>query len=500
MVSLNLSIDTFILVVRELKLHNEIRSINLVNEILKSLEDNKSSISANTVQGLTKVIDSLVRINNLDIKSTATKLSFLLKFNPDVYKNLINVMNEDVSDNYSLLITNMKKDIEYNHKKLSFVNFIKTFYNKIKNSKSNDNLALLNEFKEKLKDYDFTKSKIPGIIDEVDLDNEKSFEQIAKKIETNNKSSSRMKSGWNGLNEMLGGGFRRGETVLLSALQHQFKSGTLRSLFCQLVQYNKPFPTQSNKKPLALFISFEDDVEIIFDFIYKYLKYSLEGEVVKEDKNNKNDENKSLKYFGYIKSKLEITGFKTLILRVRADLWSYQTLVDKILDLEDKGYEVQILVTDYLSKLPLTGINNTGPMGTGVRDLLTRVRDFCCEKNILYLNAHQLSTEAKQLLRNGIPAEELVQEIANKGYYEGCKQLDQVVDLEIYQHIAKISKDNCKLTIQRGKRRFPEHIDESKRYFTLQFPNDVMCIPPDIALENTSDNKKIDKEEDFDIF
>lgn len=104
-------------------------------------------------------------------------------------------------------------------------------------------------------------------------------------------------------------------------------------------------------------------------------------------------------------------------------------------------------------------------------------------KNILLISCHQLSTEAKQLIRNGVPGIDFVKEIANKGYYEGSKQLDQVVDLELHQHIAKISNNKFYLTVQRGKRRYPEIIPEDKKYFMLPFPEKIPCIPPNIDYE-----------------
>ena len=104
-------------------------------------------------------------------------------------------------------------------------------------------------------------------------------------------------------------------------------------------------------------------------------------------------------------------------------------------------------------------------------------------KEIAFISTHQLSTEAKQLIRNGVPAQDFVKEIANKGYYEGSKQLDQVVDLEIHQHISKLGKDKFYLTFQRGKRRYPENIAEDKKYFMLPFPQKIPCIPPNIDFE-----------------
>jgi hypothetical protein len=59
--------------------------------------------------------------------------------------------------------------------------------------------------------------------------------------------------------------------------------------------------------------------------------------------------------------------------------------------------------------------------------------------------------------------------MVGKGYTELSKQVDQVVDLEIYQHKSKINGKWC-LTFQRGKHRIDTVIDDDKMYGYLQFP------------------------------
>jgi hypothetical protein len=90
-------------------------------------------------------------------------------------------------------------------------------------------------------------------------------------------------------------------------------------------------------------------------------------------------------------------------------------------------------------------------------------------KRILFVTPHQLSTEAKQLIRNGVSDLNFVKEIAEKGYTELSRQIDQVVDLEIYIHIAYVNRKPV-LTVQRGKHRGCSIIDEKYKYFTLNFP------------------------------
>lgn len=121
-------------------------------------------------------------------------------------------------------------------------------------------------------------------------------------------------------------------------------------------------------------------------------------------------------------------------------------------------------------------------------------------REILFFSPHQLSTEAKQLTRNGVPDENFVKEVQGKGYTEGTKQIDQVVDLELYIHIARIQRKPY-LTVARGKHRVPEILDDDKMYFKLPFPYRAP-IPEDINepdIGETIDKMVSEKAEDFDF-
>lgn len=80
-----------------------------------------------------------------------------------------------------------------------------------------------------------------------------------------------------------------------------------------------------------------------------------------------------------------------------------------------------------------------------------------------------MSSEAKQLIRNGVPDLTFVKEVQGKGYLNSSKTLDQVVDGELYIHIARIKRKPF-LTVCRGKHRTPGILDDDKMYFTLPFP------------------------------
>lgn len=318
--------------------------------------------------------------------------------------------------------------------------------------------------------------KDPGVVDEMDILDEDGVDRVFKKTKTSSDEDKRLKTGWKELNQMLNGGFRRGEMCLTSGIQHSYKSGFVRSLFAQICMYNKPTLDDPTKKPLALFISFEDDAEVIMGFFYHYLYFS---------ENNKSPDMKNLdtkEAAIYVKERLTKTGFNIKIIRVNPNEWSYIHLTNKLLAYEAQGYELQLLVIDYLSKLPTIGCNRTGAIGTDIRDLFDKVRNFCTgARRTLVIVPHQLNVEVKQLLKNGVSDKNLVKELAGKGYYEGSKQIDQVVDLEIHHHIAKVG-DGYVLTFQRGKRRYPEVIPDDKKYFTLPFPKADPVIPPNLDL------------------
>jgi hypothetical protein len=102
---------------------------------------------------------------------------------------------------------------------------------------------------------------------------------------------------------------------------------------------------------------------------------------------------------------------------------------------------------------------------------------------------HQLSPEAKNLVRGGVPEDQFVKEVAEKGFTSGSRQLDQEVDLEIYIHLMKHNKETY-LTVQRGKHRLPTIVSDELKYFILKFPKG-MPIPEDLNELNHIPIRKI---------
>lgn len=315
-------------------------------------------------------------------------------------------------------------------------------------------------------------TKDPAIISDIDIGDKGTINAALAEAKDMSNGDGILKTGWQDLNNMLQGGFRRGEFWLIPALQHKYKTGFSLSIFGQIALYNKPYMFDTNKKPLLLRISFEDKAAMNLQFLYQKLKYDETGEETKIkdlDIEVMSD---------YIQQRLQVNGYYVKMMRVDPTQWSYKHICNKIIELEAEGYEIHLCMLDYLAMVPTTGCINTGPMGTDFRDMIRRIRNYCEPKRITVISPHQISTEAKLLIRSGMPEDRFVKDIAEKGYYAGSKQLDQEIDGEIYIHHFRHNNVTY-LSVQRGKHRLPTIVADEYKYFLLPFPK-RMPIPDDV--------------------
>jgi len=258
--------------------------------------------------------------------------------------------------------------------------------------------------------------------------------EILDRVKETTDDSDLLKSGWTELNNMVQGGFRKGEFAMISALQHKYKSGFVQSLFMQLAMHNVPKLKDKDKKPLIIYLSLEDDVEIFTSFMYKYLYNNENNKLPRMDTVTGRD------IANYIKVRLGRNGYHVKLLRINPNDYDYKRLTNKMLEYEADGYELHAVFIDYLSKLNTNGMVAKGGFGVDIRELYDKTRNFFSSRGTLCVTPHQLSTEAAQLIKNGVPNELFLEEVAGKNYTADSKQLSQVVDLELYLHIANIDR------------------------------------------------------------
>lgn len=392
-----------------------------------------------------------------------------------------NIENEMSESQLKRLIVNIRKTINTHFKEQKISSILSSSSQKFKfeRSKIKNVNEYLTDIISQLESLQVeTAINDPAIMGDVDIGNDKNLRDAFETVLSINKGSKVYKTGIQDLNEMLQGGFRPGEQVTINAIQHNYKTGMKLTLLAQLAQFNNPHTIDPNKKPLIVSIVFEDNIENELQFLYQYLKYDETLERV--DVKDMSVEEMSK----YVKDKLQVNGFHIKIFRVDPSQWTYKSIFNKIIELEAEGYNIEILFIDYLSLLPTTGCLGGNITGGDVLDLFRRVKNFCKGRNILNITPHQLSTEAKQLQRNGMPGYQLVKEIAERGYFDKTKALDREFDLGLLLCKFKHNKEHY-LAIHRDKHKIPTIIADELKFTILKFP-EKMPIPSDINRERST--------------
>lgn len=489
------------LLYRELLISNESDikdfSTELVGDILKTYK-NDDIMENNSMGTNVMIFDSLKEylhklINNLENYSEEDiidSITILLKEDKSLSESILTSLKKEMS------LASLKRTIVALRLQLKSVitdnRIFRHIYSANKEMRDNNNLNVVEFTKNLILQLELLTSgsgdNIPGIVNEIDIE-DNSMVDILKSVQDLDDGTGKLKTGWIELNEMLQGGLRRGETVYIPALQHEYKSGLVQSLFMQIPMYNIPKMIDTSKKPLVLYISFEDDPEVFGGFMYKYL-YSSEHGTLPDLKGVTPESIQQ-----YMQEKLRINGYHIKMLRVNPSAWTYKELFNYILLLESQGYEIHACIVDYLIKMDVTGCIGKG--GTEYRDLYDRCRQFFSVKKITFITPHQMSTEAKQLVRNGTNKLNLVKEVVGKGYTELSKQIDQVVDVEICIAKALLNK-KWVLTMMIGKHRGAGIIPDEQKYQILRFPVG-MPIPPNVNNENYVRVKASSSEEE-DLF
>lgn len=216
-----------------------------------------------------------------------------------------------------------------------------------------------------------TSGKDPAVVSDIDIGDDKAMSEMFKEIKDTTDGSGILKTGWADMDEMTQGGFRRGEFTMIGALQHKYKTGFSLTLFKQVALNNIPHMIDPIKKPLLLRISFEDDLNLNLQFLYQNLKYNETLQPVNLKTVTETEMSR------YVREKLQINGYHIKMLRVDPSQWTYKHICNKIVDLEAQGYEIHMLMLDYMAMLPTTGCNTSGPTGTDIRDMIRRLRNFC---------------------------------------------------------------------------------------------------------------------------
>lgn len=289
--------------------------------------------------------------------------------------------------------------------------------------------------------------------------------------------------GYQGVRDMLGWhqGFRRGDFWMIAALQHNWKSGFTINLLKHFAIYNKPVVSDPKKKPLLLHVSSENAITDNLTLLYQSLK---ENETHEPINIAGIDEEEAT---AYVYEKTAVNGYEIQMLRINPSEFTYRSIEDLVHYYEGQGYEVHAMFFDYLNMISKRGCLS-GAQGMDTRDLFRRVRNFMSEKKVLFMTPHQISTDAKYLLRQGI--EDLVKELKGKSYWDSCKTVDQEVDGCIICHI-EFYKGIPYFTMMLDKHRKAGAITEEAKKYCCYRMYPAGAVRDDINYEQSAALSKV---------
>lgn len=265
---------------------------------------------------------------------------------------------------------------------------------------------VISEMSSKLEPFRNTASdefKVAGMLQMVNLADGDAVESLISRAGEETSHEGILRCGYQAINRMLGdhGGFRRGEFVLIGALQHNWKTGFALNLFKHFALYNKPYMRDPTKKPLLIHVSAENELHMNIVQLYSSLYENETGlEADTAQFNNPDEEAKKAaiaKAREYIYEKMSVNGYHVEMGRCDPSTTTFQSICDMITQYETQGYEIHAIVFDYLNMVSKVGCLQNGPTGSEVRDLLRRVRNFTAPYIVKSLHRSSLSFENEEL-------------------------------------------------------------------------------------------------------
>lgn len=266
------------------------------------------------------------------------------------------------------------------------------------------------------------KRRAASIARQIDISDVGSMAEVFHLAQTAIDPKAILKLPFKAANRMTGeqGGGRRGEWSNVSALPGQNKSGQLLDTFISMCIFNTPVLFDDTKKPLHVYTTIEDKLELVFQKLYVLLmqqEHGLPVAIRGVDPAEMAD---------YVYRRLTANGWEVKIFEFPngGDSNEY---IGMLQDLEEDGYEIVSAGCDYVNLIGKQGIP-VMVAGDDVQLLHRKIRAWTSPHNIFHYTAHQLSTDAKTLARQ-FP-EDYLRKLPGKGYYEGCKKLDTEFDYE----------------------------------------------------------------------
>lgn len=239
--------------------------------------------------------------------------------------------------------------------------------------------------------------------------------------------------GWQCVKRQFGkaGGGRPGESLLIGAMEYNYKSSMCLQFFRWSACYNTPKLRDPTKKPLLYRMSLENDLNQDILFLYQEIYANEYGKLPDMDNIDVEVADK------FVKERLQRNGWHVIIEQYDPNKLTYHTVLKILDDLQAQGYEIHLFNVDYIAMIDKAGCTG-GAMGDDIRLLFRRVANYCKSKHIWFITPHQIGSKAFELRRQG-REDDFVKDIAGKGYWDGCQRLGQEPDMDLLTHVVKMA-------------------------------------------------------------
>lgn len=235
------------------------------------------------------------------------------------------------------------------------------------------------------------------------------------------------KFGLQGFNDMLteDGGMTLGETVLLAAMSHHYKSGALMDVGRAIAMYTEP-PRLDDLQPVIVFISLENEGHKNLINLYRRAYAQEFGGEIPEDATDEEISKTVTQLFAR-------KGWAFHIIRRVGEFFTFEDYLKIVEDYKKKGMRVYVNIIDYPALMNLGGTNEntegSSMRAKALQQLFHRFANFAKHENILNVFAHQLDTQAAGIVASKVANP--VKKFHGRFHLADCKAIYNEVDLLI---------------------------------------------------------------------
>lgn len=295
----------------------------------------------------------------------------------------------------------------------------------------------------------------------LDTETPSSIIEVVERAKLEKTEAGVLQMGLQGMNKALypDNGLRRAKFYLINALTNRGKSFGLGHIVASVGLYNKPLLRNKSRIPTVVLDSAEDTLDLIIERMYKLIMVNRHGK--EPDFMNTAPADVA----EVIIDAFRANGWFLIINQVIPSEDNIIKMTSRIRHLQMKGHEIIFWAYDYLGMADLEGTSGD-TKGDRLHDLFRRIRAFIVSQGICFVTPHQLSPDAKRLLRESDDDAELnfAKEAAGKSLTETSTKITNEVDGEFVFHVARTRDDKVYFTAALGKMR-GEGAPISDRFF-----------------------------------